>query len=258
MSGPPPPEYSVWAGMKQRCFNPKAPSYRYYGGRGITVCQRWRESFAAFVADMGPRPSPEHSIDRINNDGNYEPGNCRWTTWDVQANNRSAPKATEDSAGIPISAFTCASGHVKWAAKLAGISATSVSAWLHGHRKVKPDVGKILRAAAFRLAETDGACAPRTDKERKQYLRDGVLPYSVAREAIKGDRKAAHRIARRIGFMKYVTPQRVRAVLDGTKYEGFIASYIREDAQRVLGAKYGKPIVQMICRAEAERILGGR
>lgn len=83
-----PPEFLVWQNMRRRCFNPKTVGYVHYGGRGITVCERWRTDFAAFYADMGPRPSPKHSIDRIDTNGNYEPGNCRWTTVDVQARNR--------------------------------------------------------------------------------------------------------------------------------------------------------------------------
>lgn len=74
--------------MRQRCLNPKAIGYKRYGGRGITVCDQWRDSFEAFLADVGPRPSAAHSIDRIDNDGNYEPGNVRWATTAQQHANK--------------------------------------------------------------------------------------------------------------------------------------------------------------------------
>jgi hypothetical protein len=74
------PEYASWKEMKRRCYNPRYREYHLYGGRGITICDRWRTSFVNFLADMGKRPFPEASIDRINNAGNYEPGNCRWST----------------------------------------------------------------------------------------------------------------------------------------------------------------------------------
>jgi hypothetical protein len=73
--------------MIDRCTNPNADKWRYYGGRGVTVCERWRHSFSAFLNDVGQRPLPSLSLDRIDPFGNYEPGNCRWATKQQQALN---------------------------------------------------------------------------------------------------------------------------------------------------------------------------
>lgn len=83
------PLYTIWTGMIDRCRRPANEGYKNYGGRGITVCPRWQGTggFPNFVADMGLRPTPDHSIDRRDNDGNYEPRNCRWATKKEQSNN---------------------------------------------------------------------------------------------------------------------------------------------------------------------------
>ena len=84
-------EYRSWAHMKQRCLNKNDKDYQYYGGRGIRICKRWK-SFAAFYADMGPRPSLKHQLDRKDNDGNYEPGNVIWVLSCINSRNRRSTK----------------------------------------------------------------------------------------------------------------------------------------------------------------------
>ena len=82
-------EYSCWQGMNHRCYYKSNTYYHRYGGRGIKVCDRWRFSFENFLSDMGLAPSKNHSLDRIDNDGNYEPSNCRWAEYEQQCNNKS-------------------------------------------------------------------------------------------------------------------------------------------------------------------------
>src|SRR6266568_1459518 len=86
--GQPTPEYMAWDSMKQRCLNPRHKDFPRYGGRGIRVHPDWVHSFEAFYDHVGPRPGSGYSLDRIENDGNYEPDNVRWTTWEVQARNQ--------------------------------------------------------------------------------------------------------------------------------------------------------------------------
>ena len=107
------PEYRAWAALRNRCSNPNHDAYKNYGGRGIKVCERWND-FLAFLEDMGPRPSPKHSIDRINNDGNYEPDNCRWATRSEQCRNMRA--GTQGKS--PIKGVSWDSFAKKWRAQI--------------------------------------------------------------------------------------------------------------------------------------------
>lgn len=86
-------EYSCWRSIIKRCHNKNHDSFKYYGGRGVSVCDEWRSSFSAFFCHIGPRPSKRHSVDRIDGSKNYEPGNVRWATPSEQANNRSTRSA---------------------------------------------------------------------------------------------------------------------------------------------------------------------
>lgn len=82
-------EYRAWLNIKQRCTNPNSSHFDLYGGRGISMCQQWADSFECFLSHVGLSPSPKHSIDRIESNGNYEPGNVKWSTDKEQAMNRS-------------------------------------------------------------------------------------------------------------------------------------------------------------------------
>lgn len=121
-------EFRIWTGMLTRCYNKNAKSYRLYGGRGISICPRWRESFENFLSDMGQRPSKKHSIDRIDNDGNYEPSNCRWATAIEQARNKRTAVRVPSAEGVTIAEM----------AEKAGVTPSAM--WLRVKKGKSPDL----------------------------------------------------------------------------------------------------------------------
>lgn len=111
------PEYRSWLAMRSRCYKKASLQFEWYGGRGIKVCERWKNSFENFMADMGERPSPKHTIDRIDNDGDYSPDNCKWSTPVEQCNNRRSSRfLTVNGKTLPL---------VKWA-RLAGVHPSTI------------------------------------------------------------------------------------------------------------------------------------
>lgn len=108
------PLYMTWANMIGRCCNPDDPGFSNYGARGITVCARWRKSFEAFANDMGPRPSPDHSVDRKDNNKGYSPTNCKWATRLEQAQNKRT-YATNTTGACGVSLTKAGSFIARWA-----------------------------------------------------------------------------------------------------------------------------------------------
>ena len=124
------PLWAIWHGMMQRCTNSNRSDYKYYGQRGISVCARWK-TLRNFIDDMGPRPTLKHSIDRVDNEGNYEPDNCRWATKTEQSNNsRSALQITARGKTQTLSA---------WAREL-GMSLSGLHRRGHTHNSIEKPV----------------------------------------------------------------------------------------------------------------------
>lgn len=145
------PEYRAWQRMKQRCYWKKGFAYSYYGGRGIKVCDRWLNSFENFYADMGDRPSPELSLDRIDSNGNYEPSNCRWATRSQQSRN-SRPSVRNKSGKTGV--YWCEK-EGKWKAQMALGTFTDLQEAIKirekAERWVYGDPDELMKTAMLRL-----------------------------------------------------------------------------------------------------------
>jgi hypothetical protein len=140
--------YRIWIQMRSRCQNPRASKYDRYGGRGIKVCDRWKDP-AAFIADMGQPPSKRHEIDRIDNDGNYEPSNCRWATRLQQNQNRS------DSVRIT---FKGQNKHIDEWAKIIGMSSVAIKLRIKNGMSPQEALAKPSRTLTYHKQHECAEC----------------------------------------------------------------------------------------------------
>jgi hypothetical protein len=177
-----PPERQVWRDMLRRCENEGDRWYPSYGGRGIRVCDAWHD-FASFYADMGPKPSPAHSIDRVDNDGDYEPGNCRWATAREQQENKSNARRYEWS-GRRLTLK-------QWAREI-GLSLATLRYRLDAGWPVARVLGEPL-SRPFRAMTTD-------ERERVRELVLGGMTQRAAAEAVGVSEMAVSRLVRGLSF----------------------------------------------------------
>jgi DNA-binding phage protein len=219
------PEYNVWQGMWCRCKRPANPGYRYYGGRGISVCHRWRD-FYLFIKDMGLRPSLNHQLDRINVDGNYEPGNCRWVTTKQQGNNKRNNVRVEIDGKVKTIAEWCehfkvSRGSVTCKFKILGDWKKAFIAVRNGvshrgihlrYRGVRKNLGSIAKRAGVDRTRLSKALQVFDNDAEKavEKIRHNKKLQSPILVVINGDRKTAREWCKQFGISFGVAWQRVR------------------------------------------------
>ena len=129
------PEYRTWQMMRNRCLNPNAQDYEYYGGRGVTICDQWN-TFDGFLASMGRRPAPEYTLDRIDSDGAYEPSNCRWVTRKEQSRNRNYAKTQAHKLAEQLHVKPTTAHHYIWQVRAKDRGVTK-GVWIEGELEMK-------------------------------------------------------------------------------------------------------------------------
>jgi len=187
------PEYSCWLSLRQRCTDPNVIEYPLYGGRGIKVCDRWKDSFQNFLSDMGEKPSKNHSIDRVDVNGNYEPENCRWASWLDQQNNKNSNRlvfvgsgvltATELARKSGIATRTLFNRLKKFeAGEITENELTSTHKW---RAKILPN-GETIEQAANRLGLSVAGMGLRVKKAEKSIISwDSALAGQSKRKTAK-------------------------------------------------------------------------
>lgn len=229
------PEYAIWNGIINRCTNPANGNFADYGGRGITVCDRWRQDFANFYADMGSRPSRKHSVDRIDNDKGYSPDNCRWATPVEQARNKRPGGRADAWTPAEIAIITKMWNEYRTVEEIAGVvgrtpGTTRLRLHYLGLRRdssytklsIKhPDIAPILRQIgpdAFLTALKDKIASEKAEKARQKRISEASESEVVRRiMAGQGDRNSKMKALRlagcdlaEIGRLFGITRERVR------------------------------------------------
>lgn len=176
-------EYRAWTSMKTRCTNPNAPQFERYGKRGIKVCSKWMHSFEAFYADVGPRPTPRHSLGRRNNDGNYTPRNVRWETPEEQQSNTSANRL--------LTAFGRTQTMTQWAREM-GIDLSTI--WRRLTR-LKWPIEKALRLHPVRRKDLGMLVVEAGYRNISEFLRTNSINPSVFYSRVTQQPETVSRLA---------------------------------------------------------------